>query len=89
MNTEEYIKYLTEREFEKLKEVFDSIKFVGKEKEIWNLVISYWNDCKYFYEKGDMIKAFELVNYIWGMLDILGNLKLLKIPEEIKKWFKI
>jgi hypothetical protein len=44
---------------------------------------------KYFYEKKDFVKAFELENYIWGILDTLINLKLIDVPEEYKKWFKL
>lgn len=85
---EELLHYL-EREYKKLEIVFNKVRFIGDHKDIWILVLSYWEDCKYFYNKNDYIKAFELVNYIWGMLDILANLGLLEIPKDIKKWFKI
>ncbi|WP_342765398.1 DUF357 domain-containing protein [Candidatus Nanopusillus massiliensis] len=51
--------------------------------------MSYYKDLKYFYEKKDFVKAFELENYIWGILDTLINLKLIEVPEEYKKWFKL
>ena len=85
---EEMMLYLN-REYSKLESLFGKIKFLGKNEDLWRLVLSYWEDCKFFYESGEYVKAFELVNYIWGMLDILANLKLINIPENMKKWFKV
>jgi len=86
-NSNNELIYLLEREFKKLKIVFDKVKFLDKDLE--KFVKSYWEDCKYFYERGDNIKAFELVNYIWGILDCMANKNLLEIPEDIRKWFKV
>jgi len=88
MNCKELEFYL-EREYKKLEVVFKKIKYLGENKELWNLVLSYWRDLKYFYERRDKIKAFELVNYLWGMLDVLANLNLIYISKDIKKWFKV
>ncbi len=80
---------ILDREMVRLKEVFEKVTFTGEDDNVWDLVLSYWEDCKYFYGKEDYVKAFELVNYIWGMLDALANLSLLKIPENLRKYFKI
>ena len=79
---------LTKQEFEKLEIVFKRIKFKCDDN-IKNLILSYWEDLKYFYKKQDLVKSFELENYIWGMLDILANLNLIEVPVDIKKWFKV
>ncbi len=82
--------YYLKREWEKLNIVFKEVKLVKEEyKDLWEMVLSYYNDLKYFYEKRDYVKVFELENYIWGLLDALANLKALEIPEKIKRWFKI
>ena len=81
--------YYLNREYKKLHIVFNRIRFVGDHSDVWKLVLSYWEDCKYFYNKHEYIKAFELINYIWGMLDILANLNMLELPNDIKKWFKV
>ena len=86
-NSNNELIYLLERELKKLKIVFDKVKFLDKDLE--KFVKSYWEDCKYFYEKRDNIKAFELINYIWGILDCMANKNLLEIPEDIRKWFKV
>ena len=79
--------YYLNREYEKLKIVFEKIKF--KDKDIEKFVRAYYEDMKYFYNKKDYLKAFELENYIWGILDALANLNIIYVPEDIKNWFKI
>jgi hypothetical protein len=86
MNEEEFFYYLN-REYEKLELIFKNIRFLDNRFE--KFVISYYNDMKYFYENKDFVKAFELENYIWGILDTLINLGLIEVPEEYKKWFKL
>ncbi len=86
INERELMFYL-HREYEKLRKIFVDIKFL--DKKIEEFVLSYYKDFLYFYDKKDYVKAFELENYIWGMLDILINLKLIEVKEEYKKWFKI
>jgi hypothetical protein len=86
INEEEFFYYL-DREYKKLELIFENIKFLDNKFE--DFLISYYKDLKYFYEKKDFVKAFELENYIWGILDALINLKLIEVPEEYKKWFKL
>jgi len=86
-NSNNELIYLLERELKKLEIVFDKVRFLDKDLE--KFVKAYWEDCKYFYEKRDNIKAFELINYIWGILDCMANKNLLEIPEDIRKWFKV
>jgi hypothetical protein len=83
---EELFFYL-ERELKKLKEVFKKIK-VKKDAEAFKLAQSYFQDAKHFDEKKEYVKAFELVNYVWGILDALAIHKEISVPKEIQKWFK-
>ncbi len=86
INVKELFAYLN-REIEKLKVVFRKVEFLDKDLE--KFTRAYWKDCIYFYETKEYVKAFELVNYIWGILDCMANRNLLTIPEDIKGWFKI
>jgi hypothetical protein len=86
INEKEFFYYLN-REYEKLELIFKNIRFL--DNRFKKFVISYYNDMKYFYENKDFVKAFELENYIWGILDTLINLGLIEVPEEYKKWFKL
>jgi len=86
INEEEFFYYL-DREYKKLESIFKNIRFLDNRFE--KFVISYYKDMKYFYENKDFVKAFELENYIWGILDALINLGLIEVPEEYKKWFKL
>ncbi|MEM0379601.1 MAG: DUF357 domain-containing protein [Nanopusillaceae archaeon] len=87
MNINNEIIEITSREIEKLKIVFEKIKFF--DFELKTFIEAYWKDCLYFYNKKDYIKSFELVNYIWGILDCMANKNMIYIPEDIRKWFKI
>ena len=53
-----------------LKQVED-IKFEGKEKEVYDRAVDYWNDSKYYLEKEDMRTAFGCIEYSHGLLDAL------------------
>mgnify|MGYP003886043905 CR=1 FL=1 len=82
---------MLKREDKKLKEVFKSIKLIekkGKAKEIFELAKSYYKDYVYFKEKKDYVKAFELQNYVWGLLDALAILKAISVPKKLQKYFK-
>jgi hypothetical protein len=86
--------YYNKREIEKLKIVFsemeEEFKKLKKENEdLFNLINSYFKDLLYFDKQKEIIKTFELSNYLWGYLDCLANLGLIKPNKKVKKWFKI
>ena len=96
--------YMLKREYKKLTEIFKHIKLKeikGKEKEIkesdqiqqqirqlFQLALAYWKDLQYWMQRREWVKAFELINYIWGLLDGLATLKAIKVPKKTKPWFK-
>lgn len=80
--------YHLERETKKLKLLLKDVAFAKEAEEVKKLILSYYKDFKYFLALKENVKAFELANYIWGLLDALANLKLIKVPEAYKKWFK-
>ena len=53
------------------------ITFEGKEKEVYDRAIDYWNDSKYYLEKGDMRTAFGCIEYSHGLLDASKHQNLL------------
>ena len=85
---EEFFYYLN-REKKKLEIVFEKVKVKKEGKKVFELAKSYFKDMKYFFDKKEYVKVFELENYIWGILDTLANFNLLIIPKGIKKWFKV
>lgn len=48
-----------------------NVEFIGKEKEVYNRAIDYWNDSKYYLEKKNMRTAFGCIEYSHGLLDAL------------------
>ena len=47
------------------------IRFEGKEKEVYDRAVDYWNDSKYYLEKEDTRTAFGCIEYSHGLLDAL------------------
>lgn len=47
------------------------IEFSGKEKEVYNRAIDYWNDSKYYLEQNEIRTAFGCIEYSHGLLDAL------------------
>jgi len=79
--------FYLERELKKLEEVFKKVK-VKKDLDAFKLAQDYFQDAKHFDKKEEYVKAFELVNYVWGILDALAISKDISVPKEIQKWFK-
>lgn len=48
-----------------------NVEFIGKEKEVYNRAIDYWNDSKYYLGKKNMRTAFGCIEYSHGLLDAL------------------
>lgn len=53
----------------KMIEKIKKIKFEGEKRFVENIK-AYISDCKYFLEKGDLIKAFECIVWAWAWLEI-------------------
>ncbi len=86
---EQELFYVLNRENEKLKMIFSSIKLIDKKfSQAFNLVQSYYKDMNHFLNKKEYVKAFELQNYVWGILDSLAIMKAIKVSREMQKWFK-
>ena len=81
--------FLLKREEAKLQQIFDKIKLKDQKfSETFKFTQSYYQDMKYFFEKQEHVKAFELQNYVWGLLDALALSKAIEVPKELQKHFK-
>ncbi len=78
------VEEVVERELGKLKLVLERMDLPEALRE---LVVSYVRDAEFFMGR-EPVKAFELVNYVWGMLDAAARLGI-PVPDEYRKWFKI
>jgi len=77
------------KEIEKTKEVLEGIRIIDeKGEDLISLARSYFEDSKYFYEKGKYLEAFELLSYLWGILDACARLNLIN-PGKFRKHFKV
>ena len=47
------------------------IEFTGREKEVYDRAIDYWNDSKYYLEQNEIRTSFGCIEYSHGLLDAL------------------
>ncbi len=83
MGTDEQLRKETEKWLERLRKSYKDIELTGKLSEedlhpIFENIVAYIKDCKYFLDKGDLVRAFEAVIYAWGLLEACQHLKLIK-----------
>lgn len=51
-------------------------------EEFLGMAISYFEDAKYFREKGDLVKSYGCLNYSHGWLDSGARLKLFIVNDD-------
>jgi len=86
---QEELFYYMERELKKLEQVFKKIKIKEKRhQDTLKLALCYFKDAKHFYSKKEYVKCFELLNYVWGLLDSMAIGNAISVPKPLQKWFK-
>ena len=74
--------------FELTSKAFEKIKIVEKHKkeaeDILDLAKRYFDDAKYFEEKGDLVNAFGAVCYSHAFLDIGAKLGFFDVGKDSK-----
>ncbi|MFC1685565.1 DUF357 domain-containing protein [Nanoarchaeota archaeon] len=83
------IKKAAEREMERMKEVFASLKIKkkGKAKDFYDFAKNYHKDGLYFYNKKMYVEAFEAQVIAWAYIDTGLKLGYFSAPKEQKEWF--
>ena len=82
--------FILKREEAKLNQIFEKIKLKDQKfSETFKFAKSYYEDMKHFFAKQEHVKAFELQNYVWGLLDALALNKAIEVPKELQKHFKV
>jgi len=80
MDLEKELKRETEKWLGKIREEMRGAEVLDKEREgLLENIRAYVKDCNYFLGKNDLIRAFESVVWAWSWLQILKELKLLKV----------
>ncbi len=80
MDLEKELKRETEKWLGKIREEMRGAEVLDKEREgLLENIRAYVKDCNYFLGKNDLIRAFESVVWAWSWLEILKELKLLKV----------
>lgn len=73
------------REIRRMEEVFGSLE--GEGGDVLKLARSYFEDSKYFFSRGDYLKAFEAAVISWAYVDALLHFRKVKVAEEHLKYF--
>jgi hypothetical protein len=77
-----------EKEIKKMQPVIDSLKLEKKEaEELFRMTVAYFNDAKYFFEKGKYVQAFEAAVIVWAYVDAGLHLGVFSIPIELSSLF--
>jgi hypothetical protein len=53
----------------------DSVALAAIEEQVVDLAKRYYEDTKYYLEKGDYVTAFGCINYAHGLMDGIKKLK--------------
>ncbi len=82
------IKKLAEKELLRSTFAFKEIKILRGGEDLYTLAKSYFDDAKHFYDNEEYFEAFELFNYLWGLLDAGARLGIFN-PGKARKHYKI
>ncbi len=84
------IESLAKKEIDKVEVILKSLKLAdSKGKNIMNLINSYFEDAKYFYDKKQFIQAFEAAVMCWTYADAGLHLKVFEVPDSLKRIFTV
>ncbi|MCD6384090.1 MAG: DUF357 domain-containing protein [Thermoplasmata archaeon] len=75
------------REIERMEEVFSSLE--GEGGTVMKLARSYFEDSKYFFERGEYLKAFEAAVISWAYVDALLHMGKARLPKDLLKNFTV
>jgi hypothetical protein len=71
-----------EKEFDRTEKALKAIRISSDKQEaheLFDLASRYYDDAKYFRDKGDWASAFGALNYSFGLLDAGAKMKIFEI----------
>jgi len=71
---------ITKRALDKAKEAID-VQRKEPAEDFLDMATRYYDDAKFFKQKGDLVNAFAAVNYSHGWLDAGARLGLFKVKD--------
>ena len=83
------IKQSAKKEIARMTGIFENLKVRGvdKSKEFHDFAKNYFDDSKWFFEKGKYIEAFEAAVIAWAYIDAGLKLGFFSVPKELKANF--
>ena len=84
------IENLAKKEIDKIELIIKELKLTdSKGTNILNLINSYFEDAKYFYNKKQFVQAFEAAIMCWTYADAGLHLKVFGINDNLKRLFTV
>jgi hypothetical protein len=78
------------KEVERMETVLKGLKILDQSAlELYNLVLSYASDARYFLEKKDFLRAFEAAVISWAWVDAGLHLKAFSVDGSMKGQFTV
>jgi hypothetical protein len=74
-------------ELERVGRIMSSLKVVGDAKGLIEVLKSYHEDCKKFYEKGQFLECVEAAFICWAYVDAGLHLGVFSVPEDMRSIF--
>jgi len=80
------IKQSAKKEIARMAAIFEHLKKhdVEKAPEFYDFAKNYFDDGRWFYEKGKYIEAFEAAVIAWAYIDAGLKLGFFSVPKELK-----
>jgi hypothetical protein len=86
LGLEEDLRRETEKWLLRAREAMEEVTARGEEGERFSANIeAYLSDCRYFLEKGDLIRAFEAVIWAWAWIEIGLKVEILIREEKLRQ----
>ena len=83
MRVEQELREEIEKWSEKLDSALRKLRAVDskREKMFIENITAYFKDARYFFEKKDLVRAFECLIWAWAWVEIGKRLKIIEIEE--------
>jgi len=81
------IKSAAKKEIARMAKVFEKLEVVSKDRnasEFYDFAKRYFDDAKWFFEKGKYLEAFEAAVIAWAYIDAGLKLGFFSVPKELK-----
>jgi hypothetical protein len=82
MHVEQELREEIDKWLKKLDSIVNKIKISNEKGEMFTKnITAYFKDAKYFFDKNDLVRAFECLILAWAWIEIGKELEIIEISE--------